>query len=89
MAAKGAWQVKSILDQWIEFWNQVAPQSAPVEQHREMKLAYFAGFYSALCCLRDGVGPENVSPDAGAVMIERLHLECEAFFRDLIHTGIG
>lgn len=81
--------MKSILEQWIEFWNHVMPDGAPEEQHREMKRAYFAGFYSALCSLRDGVGPENVSPDAGAVMIEKLHLECEAFFRDLIHRGIG
>lgn len=52
-------------------------------QVEETKLAFFAGYWAALCAIR-GIGEPDVSEAAGIRFMEDREREGEQFYKDLI-----
>lgn len=69
---------KSIAEEWTAFVTVLAIRNPPLGQIREMRRAFYAGIWSALCRLKEVGGP-NVSEDEGVAMLADWVEECERF----------
>jgi hypothetical protein len=67
---------------WRDYWAAIKPPD-PVDpvQVAETRRAFYAGVLASLTLFRDTVGTDAVSEDQGAVYLEALYRECEAFYR--------
>lgn len=71
--------MRTIAQQWTEFEGRVLPAGAPDIQRREMKRAFYAGFFGALMAGMEMADESKASDDVGVTMIQRLHDECHRF----------
>ena len=72
--------MKTIHEVWESLEAAAIPADAPDIQRQEMRRAFYAGA-QAMLHLAFSVGPESVSEDEGAAMLERWRLEVLAFSR--------
>ncbi len=70
--------MNTIVEQWADYEAKVVPRDAPSVQRKEMRRAFYAGAHAALMMLHKLAG-EPISEDAGAAVLEGLHLEARAF----------
>ena len=71
--------MKTVEQTWLEFGNAIFQPGTSVLQIKEMRRAFYAGFYAALMAgieMADETGDDD---DAGIAAIERLHKECREF----------
>ena len=66
---------------WREFRARVAPRGAPEDRRREMRRAFYAGFYALLTELRR-MG-DAVPDEAGVAQLQAWTGEALAFYRDV------
>lgn len=74
--------MNTIADQWATF-DRLILRSASDVQRREMRRAFYAGIHSALIFMRDTVGADDVSEDAGMALIQNWHDECLRFAQSI------
>lgn len=74
--------MKTVSERWREF-ETILPRGSSALQRREMRRAFYAGFYSALMAgieMADQTGDDD---EAGVQQIEALHVECRRFAADV------
>lgn len=77
--------MRTVAQWWEMFDAMVVPKDAHPIQRSEMKRAFYAGFTSAL---RAGIHMADESgddDDAGAAMMENLHVECQRFAAEVLN----
>ena len=70
--------MNTIAEQWASFEVLVMPQDAPAVQRQEMRRAFYSGA-EAMLRLQYTVGGNDVSENAGVMMLEGWHDECSLF----------
>lgn len=75
--------MKTIAQRWDKFAALVLPQNCHPMLTREMKRAFYAGFYIALVTGLEMADESKDSDDIGATMLQRLNDECQRFVADL------
>jgi hypothetical protein len=73
-------QIETIEQAFLSFRLQVIPPSAPEDQIREMRWAFYAGAWSILTTVRR-IGEPDVSEDRGVAIMEQLVAECQTFVK--------
>jgi hypothetical protein len=75
--------MKTIREQWQSFARAVGQSpNARTVQRRELRRAFYAGFYSMLTTAQ-AIGALAVSDEEGAALLVALWAEAEAFNRDV------
>ena len=67
---------------WVSYMDEVIPHNAPPVQIQECKRAFYAGAQALLTLVTD-LGEDNVSEDAGVLLLEAMHVEMRAFLKDV------
>jgi hypothetical protein len=67
---------------WQTFEAQVIPRNAHQTQRQEMRRAFYAGS-SAVLSIMLGVSGDDVSEEAGAMILDGLHKEARQFVADV------
>jgi hypothetical protein len=75
--------MKTVAQFWQGFQADVMPPGAPELQKREMRRAFYAGFFASLMAGLEMAAESGPNDDVGATMIQRLHDECHAFAADV------
>jgi hypothetical protein len=75
--------MKTVADRWKLFDKHVLSKTAPDIQRKEMRRAFYAGFYDALVAGLEMADESGDDDDAGASMMRKLYEECTAFAGDV------
>lgn len=75
--------MKTVAQQWEMLAAQVMPPNAPAMQYQEMRRAFYAGFHAALMSGLAMAEESGDDDDAGAIMMESLHQECQQFAKEI------
>ncbi|KXH69786.1 MAG: hypothetical protein AM326_01560 [Candidatus Thorarchaeota archaeon SMTZ-45] len=78
--------MKTIADEWEDFWHKVKPSNASKVQFEEMRTSFYAGAYSFLMCMWE-MG--DMSDRAGAMELNKLHQEVESFLEQDAKRRLG
>lgn len=71
--------VESVAAAFASYRAEVIPAAAPAVQVEECRRAFYAGSYSMLMNVANGIGDDSTSEDDGVAQLEALKTECEAF----------
>ena len=74
--------MNTIQEQWLSFEKMVIPKNAPLIQHKEMRIAFYAGAQAMINALVV-IGDDKVSEDAGVAMLDGYMTEMEMFCNQL------
>lgn len=77
--------MQSVAETWAAFAARVVPKEADEIQIQEMRRAFYAGSYSMLMNVREGIS-EDTPEEEGVEQLVALQDECEAFFTTIIGT---
>lgn len=70
--------MNTVLTKWESFAAAVLPKDVHPVQVQEMRRSFYAGARAMLSLVQQ-VSPDEVSEDAGVVMLELLTMELDAF----------
>ena len=71
--------MKTVAQRCTEWELRVMPTGANPTQRREMRRAFYSGFYAALIAGLDIADESGENNDIGVTMMQRVHDECSAF----------
>lgn len=74
---------KLIENGWNPYAEHVLPSGASAVQKQETRRAFYAGAGLLFEAITNAVGPDDVSEDAGMVILESVDAEIRAFLRDV------
>lgn len=81
------YNLKTIEEQWEQYANSVFTSPPSDIQYFEMKKSFYAGMWSAICCI-ETVGLPNVPEEVGLSYLEQIRNECIAFHRKVLNDWL-